>query len=125
MVESTGVADEFDRTSPWPLLIALGLALAEFGVFFGGIFVPVGVAGIVVFAGSVVGILVETGYVETHQRGALLVGGTIVAIGGVLYAFSAHSAQFELYTRAFTVVVGGLLAVGAALVIGVLDARSP
>ncbi|AWB27472.1 DUF7541 family protein [Halococcoides cellulosivorans] len=124
MVESTGVAEEFDRSSPWPLLIALGLALSEFGVFFGGIFVPVGVAGIVLFAGSVVGILVETGYVDSHRRGALIVGGTIVLIGGVLYGFSAVSVQFDLYTRAFTVVVGGLLAVGAALVLGALDATS-
>jgi len=124
MVESTGVAEEFDRSSPWPLLIALGLALSEFGVFFGGIFVPVGVAGIVLFAGSVVGILVETEYVETHRRGALIVGGVIVLLGGVLYGFSAVSVQFDLYTRAFTVVVGGLLAVGAALVLGALDATS-
>lgn len=121
MNEATGISERFDRTSPWPILVAVGLALAEFGVFFGGIFIPVGVAGIVLFVGSIVGLLVESGYVETHARAALLVGGVVVAVGALLAGFSVVSAEFDLYTRALTVVTGGLLAIGAGAVLGVVE----
>lgn len=125
MDESAGVSEQFDRTSPWPLLVAVGLALGEFGVFFGGVFVPVGVAGIVLFAGSITGLLVESGYVDRHARAALLVGGVVVAIGGLLAGFSALSPEFELYTRALTVGVGGVLAIGAGTVLELVETDRP
>lgn len=121
MDESAGVSERFDRTSPWPILVGLGLALGEFGVFFGGIFVPVGVAGIVLFVGSIVGLLVESGYVETHARAALMVGGIVVAFGVLIGGFSALSAEFDLFTRAITVVAGGVLAIGAGAVLGLVE----
>lgn len=70
---------EAKRASAWPVFVALGLAVSEVGVFMG--FYPVAVAGLLLFAGSVAGILHEAGYVETPWRLLTGLGGVFVLVG--------------------------------------------
>ena len=66
MDEQPGLSEQYRRASPWPLFIALGLPIAEIGVLFG--LVPLAVGGLLLFVGSVAGIVQESGYVERPVR---------------------------------------------------------
>jgi len=81
MNEQSGLSDQYKRASPWPLFVALGLALSEIGVFV-GVF-PVAVFGLLLFGGSVAGILTESGYTE-RPWSALVALGAILAVAGVV-----------------------------------------
>ncbi|MFB6130464.1 MAG: hypothetical protein ABEJ28_06560, partial [Salinigranum sp.] len=72
---------EREKTSAWPMFVALGLAVSEVGVFMDGLY-PVAVAGLLLFATSIAGILDESGYVATPWRtlGAL---GVVFLLAGV------------------------------------------
>ena len=60
--DATMPASEASKASPWPLFVALGLAVGEVGVFMG--LYPVAVGGLLLFVGSVAGIVQEAGYSE-------------------------------------------------------------
>lgn len=76
-----GLSDQYRKASPWPLFVALGLAVSEVGVVLG--VGPVAVGGLLLFGGSVAGILQEAGYVE--RPWPLLAGiGVLLLAGGAL-----------------------------------------
>ena len=54
-------SERYDKTSPWPIVVVLGVVFSELGILFN--VYPVAVAGLVVFVGSVSGIVDEAGYV--------------------------------------------------------------
>ncbi|GGL71594.1 DUF7541 family protein [Halocalculus aciditolerans] len=110
MSEQPGLSDQYRDSSPWPLFVALGIVLTEFGVFFGGMFIPVGVGGIILLEGTVVGILREAGYTVTLWKTALGVGALFTAAGIGMLAFSTQSSEFNLYTRGVAVAAGGAVA---------------
>ena len=74
------------RVSAWPVFVALGLAISEVGVVFG--IASVAVGGLLLFAGSVTGIVHEAGYVESPWpllgglAAVLVVAGTGLALVG-------------------------------------------
>ncbi|MFB6189124.1 MAG: cox cluster protein, partial [Halapricum sp.] len=68
--------------SPWPVFVALGFALAEVGIFL-GIF-PVAVGGVLLFGGTIAGILTEAGYVTNLWKTTMLVGGGLLVLGVAL-----------------------------------------
>lgn len=72
-----------DRSSPWPALIALSLAVAEVGVLFGVI--AVGIGGVLLFDWSCAALLHEAG-VGSRWRAALAIGAVLVAAGGAGWA---------------------------------------
>jgi len=75
------MADRYEKTSPWPIVIVFGLVLSEIGVLFS--VYPAAVAGLVMFVGSVSGIVHEAGYVTSPWR--LVIGlGIALAILGFL-----------------------------------------
>ena len=78
------------RSSRWPLLVALGLALSEVGVFLG--FVAVAVLGLLVFGTAVAGVLRESGYAATPWRPLRLLGGALAAAGAWLWLWRAGEA---------------------------------
>lgn len=80
MDDESGLSDQYVRASPWPVFVALGLVLAEAGVFL-GIF-PVAVFGLLLFGGSVAGILTESGYTSRPWPTLLVLGG-VLAVAGV------------------------------------------
>lgn len=71
-------------TSPWLVLVALGIALSEVGVVMGGPWLPVAIGGIILLEGSVVGVLRESGYVESSWTPALAVGAGFSLVGGLM-----------------------------------------
>lgn len=118
------MANEYDKTSPWPIVVVFGLVLSEIGVLFG--VYPIAVGGLTMFVGSVSGIVHEAGYVASPWRllsglgAALFVAGTLVlstqgdvtAIGTFLTATGGNAIEQRAITVAGT---------GAALVaIGLL-----
>jgi hypothetical protein len=84
MDENPGLSDQYRMASPWPVFVALGLALSEVGIVVG--LFAVAVAGLLLFGGSIAGILKESGYVEQLWGSLLGFGVALLVIGGVLFA---------------------------------------
>jgi len=84
MEEQPGLSDQYRTASPWPLLVAVGFALSEVGVFL-GIF-PIAVGGVLLLGGSVAGILAESGYATRPWRTLALLGLGFAALGAALVA---------------------------------------
>ena len=76
-----GLSDQYRKASPWPMLVAFGFVISEVGVVLG--YFPVAVGGLLLFGGTVAGILSESGYVEQTWR-SLVVFGTILVSFGAL-----------------------------------------
>lgn len=108
MEEQPGLSDQYRRSSPWPLFVALGFVLSEFGVLFGGPFIPVAVAGVVLLEWSVVGILRESQYATTVFVPAFAVGVLFTAAGTLLF-------YWGLRIRAIAVTSAGVLALLGAV----------
>lgn len=106
--EGVDVAGPERRASPWPLLVAVGLAVSELGVLFG--FAPVAVAGLLVFVGSVAGILAEAGYAASPWRPAAGLGAVLVVAGTVLVVADAAT------LRGLSVAAAGAVALASAVV---------
>ena len=98
-----GVSDGYRRASPWPVFVALGIPISELGILFNS--VPVAVGGLLLFCGSVTGMLQESGHVETPWRA--LVGFAVLLFGvGGLFIYS----DLALVTRGYVIIAtGGLL----------------
>lgn len=107
MVEQTeqGLSDQYTRASPWPIPVVLGVVLSEIGIVFEGL-LPLAVGGLLLLAGSTVGVLRESGFAETLYRPALAVAAVFGVAGTGLYTGTAATA------RAFA--MGGTAVVVAA-----------
>jgi hypothetical protein len=123
MEEQPGLSDQYRTASPWPLLVAVGFALAEVGVFL-GVF-PLAVGGVLLLGGSVAGILGESGYARRPWRTLALLGVGFTALGGVLVATQVPGASvglLEVVTdpngvvgRGLAVAVAGVMLVAASV----------
>ncbi len=108
-----GMRSEKPRASPWPVFVALGLALSEVGVVFGVGSVAVG--GVLLLAASVVGIFRESRYAESLWGPALAVGALFAAAGGLVYALTGADA------RGVYVAAAGALVVAAGVVLALAE----
>lgn len=115
------MAEEPRKVSAWPVFVAFGLAIGEVGVVMD--LYPVAVAGLLLFVGSVAGIVQEAGYVERPWRLLAGLGAVLVALGGLLVAAevpatpdawlrAAGSGEANVL-RGFAIAIAGLLAVVA------------
>ena len=84
-------ADATGRTAatPWPILVAVGLAVSELGIFVGS--VPGAVSGLVLFGGAVAGLAHEAGRGASPVGPLVVVGGLLVAVGGGVWVYGAGS----------------------------------
>lgn len=98
-------------STPWPLLLAFGIAVAELGVFLG--FAVVAVPGVVLFGGSLAGGLAEAGYARSRPQALALSGAGLSLLGGLTVLATT------LGLRGLSILLGGLL----LSVLGVVDAR--
>ncbi len=94
MEEQPGLSDQYRTASPWPVFVALGLVLSEIGVFIG--LFPIAVFGLILFGGSIAGILTESGYVTRPWP-------TLVGVGVVLALIAAGLAVAYLPSTSITV----------------------
>jgi hypothetical protein len=118
-------SERYDKTSPWPIVVVLGLVLSELGILFN--VYPVAVAGLVVFVGSVSGIVDEAGYVVSPWRllvglGAVLavLGGIVVSLrvdGGLSASVFAAAAADGVLQRGLTVAATGAVVAVAGIVL--------
>lgn len=115
MARTSVDADGPRLSSPWPVFVALGIALSELGVLLGGPMIPVAVGGIALLEGSLVGILREAGYARTRWRTALVVGAAFIGIGLLLVALT------HVAVRGTAIAVAGGVAVVAAPVLWLVD----
>lgn len=83
--DKLGSPTRIHRVSPWPPFVALGFAVAEIGIVLNLVTLTIG--GILLFGGSVAGILYETKYVTSPWR-TLVVLGSMFVVGGVAIAGS-------------------------------------
>jgi len=127
MEEQPGLSDQYRTASPWPVFVALGLALSEIGVFIG--LFPVAVFGLILFGGSIAGILTESGYVERPWPTLFGVGGllAIIAVGIAVTQLPAaelvlsNIGEGPLFTRLVAVVVAGVVMVAMGGVGSVME----
>lgn len=116
MSEKTAGVSAHRRASPWPLLIAFGLALSELGVFVG--LYPVAVGGLLLLGGSVAGILVESGYAGDLWRPLAGIGVAFGALGVAVVGTQVDPATFDalaVFAEPNGIVGRGLAIFGAGL----------
>lgn len=106
--------DDPDRTaSPWPILVALGIAVGELGVLFG--FVSLAVGGILAFGLGAASILREADVVRGRARPVLGVGILIGALGLLVWSLRVYHPTLDAYL-AMAATDG--IAARAAIVVG-------
>ncbi|WP_246999779.1 DUF7541 family protein [Halosolutus gelatinilyticus] len=121
MADHSTRADRPTRTSPWPILLALGLVFSEVGIVID--LVPVAVGGLVLFAGSVAGFVTESGRVSSPWPivaglGAIFVavGAALLAVGTDLVTIAGAEGLVGLSTRGLAIAVAGVVSIlGAAI----------
>ena len=132
MEEEPGLSDQYRKASPWPMFVALGFVLSEVGIIVGIFAIAVG--GLLLFGGSVAGILKESEYVDTLWGSLLAFGGVLAVIGvglvgwrvgvdpGVLVDVIVAPGDYgQLVPRALAVAVAGIILLAAGGTVQVLE----
>jgi hypothetical protein len=91
-----GLSDQYRKASPWPLFVALGFVVSEVGIVLG--LFPVAVGGLLLFGGTVAGILSEAGYVARPWRSLGVFGLLLVAFGSLTLGLSVDPAALGVET---------------------------
>jgi membrane-bound ClpP family serine protease len=89
MEDQPGLSDQYRMSSPWPLFVALGFVISEVGIFLA--IVPVSVGGLLLFTGSIAGIIREAGYTEQPWGTLGILGVVLVVLGGIIVATQISS----------------------------------
>lgn len=103
MDEQPGLSDEYRKASPWPLFVAFGLAIFEVGIVWP--LFPVAVGGLLLFVGSVVGILRESDYIADPWKGLVAASVLCLAAGGVI----TYATTGTVRLRGLAILVGGVI----------------
>ncbi len=112
MDETPGLSDQYRKASPWPVFIALGLVLSELGLVFNVL--PLTVGGLLLFSGSIAGILQEAGYVAQLWGALAVMAGLLFAFGGgVLYGNTL--VEVDLTLRGYGLLTSGGLLLAAVI----------
>jgi F0F1-type ATP synthase assembly protein I len=82
MDDQPGLSDQYRMSSPWPLIVVLGLVFSELGLLFNVFAVAVG--GLLLLVGSIAGIVLESGYAERPWNLLAGLGVVLVILGGAL-----------------------------------------
>jgi len=78
---SPGLSDQYRKASPWPMLVAFGFVISEVGVVL-GVF-PITVGGLLLFAGTVAGILSESNYVRRTWLSIASIAAILAVLGAL------------------------------------------
>ncbi|MFQ3320205.1 MAG: hypothetical protein ACI8UR_001372 [Natronomonas sp.] len=125
MEAEPGVSERYEKTSPWPVVVALGFVLSEIGILFN--LYPISVGGLLLFVGSVSGIIHEAGYVTEPWRLLSALGIALAAAGvaivstqvdgGVSAYVTQVSIQNGITQRGFTIAATGAILALAGVVL--------
>ncbi|MES3516670.1 MAG: cox cluster protein [Natronomonas sp.] len=120
-----GISERYYKTSPWPVVIVIGLVASEIGILFN--LYPVAVTGLILFVGSVSGIVHEAGYVASPWRLVAGLGATLVFVGlaivstqvdGGAAAYAAQvAADNGVSQRGFSIAATGIVLTVAGVVL--------
>ncbi len=124
--EGIGSPTRIHRVSPWPPFVAAGFAVAEIGIVLN--LVSLAIGGIILFGGSVSGILNETKYAKSPWRPLLALGAIFVAFGGIMWASQVQSITIEALlaiVETNTIAMRGeaVVIAGSLLVLGAIGGR--
>ncbi|UWG48228.1 cox cluster protein [Halanaeroarchaeum sp. HSR-CO] len=97
----TGIPGSRELMSAWPPFVALGLVVAEIGIVMN--LVPLSIGGILLFGGSVAGILQDAAMIERPWYALAVVGVLFALFGGGLW-----------WTQLESLALAHVLSVGAA-----------
>ena len=103
MSDESDTSSSYTGGSPWPPFVAFGLAISEVGVVVG--LRPLSVAGLLLFVGSVTGILTETGHISRPTRAAGTQGLALIGIGVALIVQNRTGTT----VRGQSIVIAGIL----------------
>ena len=127
-----GIGGRYRKASPWPVFVALGFVVSELGVVLG--FFPVTVGGLLLFGGTVAGILSESGYVRRPWRSLAGFGVIAIAFGALTIGLNADLASLSLDAlldtanpfvyRGSAIFVAGVMLVAAGVTVGSLNTDS-
>lgn len=81
--------EEPTKSSPWPIVAALGIVTTEVGVLFG--LVPIAVCGVLAFGSSVAGLAREAGYASDRWRPLAAVGAAVAVLAIAVWLLVAGS----------------------------------
>ena len=124
--EPERTVERYDKTSPWPIVVVLGVVLSELGILFN--VYAVSVAGLVIFVGSVSGIVHEAGYVVSPWRLLVGLGVALAVAGGALVSVrldGALSASVFAAAAADGVLQRGLTVAATGVVVSVAGVVLP
>ena len=114
MDDQPGLSDQYRMSSPWPLIVVLGLVFSELGLLFNVFAVAVG--GLLLFVGAIAGIILESGYAERPWNLLAGLGAVLCVLGALLTATQLDSVTLD----ALAGVIGqpnGIVARGVELLI--------
>jgi hypothetical protein len=111
--ENPGVANQYRTASPWPVLVAVGFAITEVGVFLGVFAVAVG--GVLLLGASTAGILRESGYVRHTWRVLAALGGGFTLLGVAIVA--TQGSPLGVSVAAVVADPGGVVGRGVAVAV--------
>ncbi|WP_254537709.1 DUF7541 family protein [Halomarina litorea] len=100
MDDQPGLSDQYRMASPWPLFVALGLAISEVGVVLN--ILPLSVGGLLLLVGTTAGIVQEAGYTDRPWGVLGGLGAVLVAFGGVLVATQVSAVSVAAVTDTVT-----------------------
>lgn len=101
MDDQPGTSDQYRMASPWPIFVALGIPISELGILFNVFVVAVG--GLLLFCGSLTGMLQEAGYAKSLWRPLDVFGALLLVIGGILVFTDVN-----LMTRGYAIITAGV-----------------
>ena len=109
MDDAPGLSDQYRTASPWPLFVALGLPIAEIGILFD--LFPVAVGGLLLFCGSIAGMVQEAGYARTPWRalGGLAVCLYVLGGGFILSNLGLVTRGYAVIAAATILLLGGVV----------------
>lgn len=114
MDDQPGLSDQYRMSSPWPLIVVLGLLFSELGLLF-NVF-PVAVGGLLLFVGAIAGIVLESGYADRPWNLLAGLGIALCVLGALVTVTQLDSVTLD----AITTVVGqpnGIVGRGVELLI--------
>ncbi|WP_129115012.1 DUF7541 family protein [Halegenticoccus tardaugens] len=126
MDENPGLSDQYRMASPWPLFVALGLPIAEIGILFD--LPALSIGGLLLFCGSISGMVQESGYAETPWRPLAACAVLLFAFGGLFFYADAQIAAegIRFLARGWAVVVaGGILLLSSVVGSLLVDRPEP